>query len=164
MWTLSIILLLGFQNSFLHFSIPFKHHGCILNLSQECLEKIIVEGDIVKTIDYSWCKKYLHQFWFKSCSLRNQPNYELWLTRDSFNTLSPTLASNSKRLLSASLAFSSADEKRKKKKESSVISHSLKLKCLQNVLLKSNSPILARWSAFFTSCSARVLKRVDEYL
>lgn len=31
------------------------------------------------------------------------------LTRDSFDTLSPTLASNSKRLLSASLDFSSAD-------------------------------------------------------
>lgn len=31
------------------------------------------------------------------------------LTRDSFDTLSPTLASNSKRLLSASLDFSSAN-------------------------------------------------------
>lgn len=39
------------------------------------------------------------------------------LTRDSFDTLSPTLASNSKRLLSASLAFSSAVKKEKNNEE-----------------------------------------------
>lgn len=45
---LSFILLFGFKNPFLHFSVLSEHHGCILNLPKNCLEENISRKTLVK--------------------------------------------------------------------------------------------------------------------
>lgn len=71
--------------------------------------------------------------------MTNEPEYLLCLTRESFDRSCPNLASKAMRLLSASLAFSSAEMKNTMLSDES---ESEKVNEKNN--FNTNSPILAR--------------------